>query len=49
MEANYSSTPETRNPLKIVLIVSLTALLLGAAIWWSNQKNKRKNESSIIR
>jgi hypothetical protein len=48
MEATFSSIPEARNPLKMVLIVFLSALLFGAAIWWSNQKNKRKNESSPV-
>jgi hypothetical protein len=48
MEATFSSIPEARNPLKMILIVSLSAFLFGVAIWWSNQKNKRKNGSTSI-
>jgi hypothetical protein len=49
MEAIYSSTPETRNPLKAVLLVTISAILFGAAWWWCDHLNKKRNESSNIR
>ncbi len=48
--ASYSSVPETRNPIKVVLVVSLTAFLVGFFLWKYNQKlNKSKNEDSNLR
>jgi amino acid transporter len=49
MEAIYSSIPETRNPLKKVLIVTITVLLIGTSFWYLTRKNKRKNESRNLR
>lgn len=45
MEAFYSSIPETRNPLKIVLVVSLTAFFIGLMLWKHDQKQNRYNEN----
>lgn len=49
MEATFSSVPETRDPLKMVLIVSVTLILFGTFFWYLTRKYKTKNESSNIR
>ena len=45
MEANYSSTPETRNSLKIYLTIGISIILFGTALWWYNHINDKKNEN----
>ena len=49
MEVNYSSIPETRNPIKILLTVTISAILFGVALLWCNRVNNKKNENRDLR
>jgi len=34
MEAMYSSVPEIRNPVKIAVVVTISAIVFTTVLWW---------------
>lgn len=47
MKENYSLTPETRNPMKALFLVTVSSIHFIAGLVYCNDVNKSKNEKGI--
>lgn len=49
MEANYSSIPKVRRPIRTIALITLGAIAIGIILWkYETNSNKENEESRII-